>query len=190
MMNIIKCSLFKSQSNHEVAASIKVILLLFLISISNSMASESVTEGHESAAAEHEWHKNHAAVFIGGMAPVSNSKETSFALGLSYERRLNETFGLEVLADFTIGSHERTALFATGVTYRPFNDLGLKLMTGPGFEIEDEDGHSTQVNFIYGVGAAWEFHFGDVSVAPTVYADFLGATKTNITFGISIGTGF
>lgn len=35
----------------------------------------------------HSWHKNHVSAFVGGMAPVHESKETSLALGLSYERR-------------------------------------------------------------------------------------------------------
>ena len=154
------------------------------------IASETVSEEHVSHSVEHEWDKNHVAAFVGGMAPLNNGHETSLALGLSYERRLTEMFGLEVLADFTIGSHERTALFATGLTYRPFTELGLKLMTGPGFELEQHEGHATKVNFVYGVGAAWEFHLGEVSVAPTVYFDFLGESKTNLTFGIGIGTGF
>lgn len=99
-------------------------------------------------------------------------------------------FGVEVLADFTVGSHERTALFAAGLTLRPFSEAGLKLMTGPGMEIEHHDGHQEKVDFVYGVGAAWEFDLGAVSVAPTVYADFLGKSRTNITFGIGIGRGF
>ena len=63
-------------------------------------------------------------------------------------------------------------------------------MTGPGFEIEEHDGHATKINFVYGVGAAWEFHLGKVSIAPIVRADFLGEANANITFGISIGAGF
>ena len=124
------------------------------------------------------------------MAPLNHGHETSLALVLSYERRLTKMFGLEVLADFTIGSHERTALFATGLTYRPFTERGLKLMTEPGFELEQHDGHATKVNFVYGVGAAWELHIGEVSVAPMVYFDFFGESKTNLTFDIGIGTGF
>ena len=167
-----------------------LILSLLAVPASFCGASEPTTESRHNDAVEHEWQKNHVAAFIGGMAPLNNSTETSLALGLSYERRLTEYFGLEVLADFTIGAHERTALFASGLTYRPFTELGLKLMTGPGFELEQHDGHATKVNFVYGVGAAWEFHIGKVSVAPTVYFDFLGESKTNLTFGLGIGTGF
>lgn len=169
-----------------------VLFTLLLISNPNAgvIASESMDGSGDTSEKEHTWHANHAAVFVGGMSPIHESKETSLALGINYERRITQAFGVEALADFTIGSHERTALFAAGVTYRPFSDTGLKLMTGPGFELEDHDGHGENVNFIYGVGAAWEFHLGQVSLAPTVYADFLGETKTNITFGIGLGTGF
>ena len=69
-------------------------------------------------------------------------------------------------------------------------EYGLKLMTGPGFEIAEHDGDTIEVNFVYGVGVAWEFHLGKVSIAPAVRADFLGESNANITFGISVGTGF
>lgn len=189
MIVYIQNNLSRNSINQQYARYL-LLLSLFAAPPSLCIASESAQESHSASETEHEIEKNHVAAFIGGMAPVNNSNETSLALGLSYERRLNETFGLEVLMDFTIGSHERTALFATGLTYRPFSGYGLKLMTGPGFEIEQHDGHASKVNFIYGVGAAWEFHLGQVSIAPTVYADFLGESKTNITFGIGIGTGF
>ena len=63
-------------------------------------------------------------------------------------------------------------------------------MTGPGFEIAEHNSDATEVNFVYGVGLAWEFHLGNVSIAPTVRADFFGESNANITFGIAIGTGF
>ena len=166
------------------------VVLMFSNPTSVCIASEFTNESHSDIEAEHEMEHNHVAVFVGGMSPVGNSKVTSLALGLNYERRLNETFGLEVLADFTVGSHERAALFMTGVTYRPFREYGLRLMTGPGFEIAEHDGHPLKVSFVYGVGAAWEFHLGKVSIVPAMHADFMGDSKTNITFGISIGTGF
>ena len=151
---------------------------------------EANAQNGEITQTEHEWHKNHTAFFVGGMSPVTESKETSLALGIAYERRFTQVFGLETLADLTFGTHERTALFAAGITYRPFG--GLKLMTGPGFEIEEpNDGsHPAHVNFVYGVGTSWEFHFGPLSLAPTIYVDFLGDTKTNVTFGVGIGHGY
>ena len=166
------------------------VVLMFSNLTSVSIASETTNESRSDSETEHEIKHNHVAVFVGGMSPVGESNETFFALGLSYERRLNESFGIEVLTDFTIGSGGRAALFLAGVTYRPFKEYGLKLMTGPGFEIEDHNGHAIEVNFVYGVGVAWEFHLGKVSVAPTVRADFLGESNANITFGISIGAGF
>ncbi|GEM_PF-2480999 len=188
MKRTFKSTPSEGRYGNELAVFIIVFLMLFVTPISNCIAFESSDQNGPEL--EHQWHKNHAAIFVGGMAPVSKSNETSLALGVAYERRITEMFGLEALADFTIGSHERTALFAAGVTFRPFSGAGLKLMTGPGFEIEDRDNHAAEVNFVYGVGAAWEFHTGPVTLAPAVYADFLGESKTNITFGVGIGTGF
>ena len=166
------------------------VVLMFSNLTSVSIASETTNESRSDSETEHKIKHNHVAVFVGGMSPVGESNETFFALGLSYERRLNKPFGIEVLADFTVESHGRAALFLAGVTYRPFREYGLKLMTGPGFELAEHDGHAIKVNFVYGVGAAWEFHLGKVSIAPIVRADFLGESNTNITFGMSIGTGF
>ena len=107
---------------------ILVSSMVFMFSnlISVCIASESSSESHLYIEAEHEIQHNHVAVFVGGMSPVGDSNKTFVALGLSYERRLNEPFGIEVLADFTVGSDGRAALFLTGVTYRPFREYGLK----------------------------------------------------------------
>ena len=169
---------------------VSFVVLIFSSLTSVCIASEFSSESHSEIEAEHEIKHNHVAAFVGGMTPFGNPNDTSFALGLSYERRLNQKFGLEALVDLAIGSHGRAALFMAGVTYRPFREYGLKLMTGPGFELEEHGGHAVQANFVYVVGAAWEFHLGSVSIAPTVHADFLGESNTNITYGISIGTGF
>ncbi|MEN8261344.1 MAG: hypothetical protein ABFS02_12310 [Pseudomonadota bacterium] len=134
-----------SSPRHLRSIILSVLVITLLVSNSVLAENDQAQELNKSHSDEHEWHKNHVAVFVGDMSPVNKSNDTSLALGISYERRLTKMFGLEALADFTVGSHERTALFAAGVTFRPFG--GLKLMTGPGFEIEDPDNaHHSSVN--------------------------------------------
>ena len=39
-------------------------------------------------------------------------------------------------------------------------------------------------------GTAYEFHVGSLSIGPILILDFVGETKTNLTYGITVGTGF
>ncbi len=148
-------------------------------------------EAHGDAHDDH-FHANHVGVMVGGMTPLAETSRTSFALGADYERRINPTWGAGVGVDFTFGDHKRTALAAGAVTFRA--TPALKLGTGPGFEVVEKDtssgGTKNKVYFVWGFMAAYEFHVGSFSVGPLLYLDFVGETKTNVTYGIALGTGF
>ena len=163
-----------------------VLCALYLAGGANSLAAQ------DHADAEHDFHHNHVAVLVGAMTPVSETSQTSFAVGADYEYRFNERWGTGLGADFTFGDHKRAALIATGVTYRPIP--ALRLGTGPGMENVEKDkpegGTTSSWYFLWGFSAAYEFHVGSFSVAPTLYLDFVGETKTNLTYGVGIGTGF
>ena len=60
---------------------------------------------------------------------------------------------------------------------------------GPGFEIVEKKG-KTSVHVLVGVAAGYAIEFGSFSVTPTVYADFIGETQTNVTYGLYLGWGF
>ena len=138
-------------------------------------------------------------LFLGGLTSISSDNPTVVAIGVSYERRFSELLGLEGVADFGIGDHKRTALFAAGPTVRPFTLLResrarnrlapLSLGVGPGFEIVDKEGKGS-VYFVLRVGTSYDIEFGPFSVSPIVYMDFVGETQTNITYGLSLGWGF
>jgi len=51
---------------------------------------------HELERAEHELHKNVFGVFAG--VASAGRREKGFALGLEYERRINESFGIGAVA--------------------------------------------------------------------------------------------
>ena len=141
---------------------------------------------------DHGFHPHHVAVSVGGMTPLSETAQTSFAVGADYELRLDPTWGMGLGADFTFGDHKRTALFGAGATWRPTS--AFRLLTGPGLELVEKDkeggGTKTTAFFVWGFGAAYEVHVGRLSLTPTVYLDFVGETKTNLTYVIAIGTGF
>ncbi len=70
----------------------------------------------------------------------------------------------------------------------------LRLGTGPGFELLETDessgGTKNKAYFIWGLTAFYEFHVGSLAIGPNFILDFVGETKTNITYGIAVGTGF
>ena len=101
-------------------------------------------------------------------------------------------WGAGIGADFTFGDHKRTALFAAGVTFRP--TPALRLSTGPGFELVETEqsggGTKNKAYFVWGITAFYEFHVGPLAIGPNVILDFVGETKTNLTYGVAVGTGF
>ncbi len=149
-------------------------------------------EAHGDAHDDEHFHANHAAVVVGGMTPLSEASQTSFALGAGYERRLDPLWGVGLGVDFTIGDHKRTALFAAAVGFRL--TPALRLSTGPGFELVETDessgGTKNKAYFVWGIAAFYEFHVGSLAIGPNVIVDFVGETKTNITYGIAVGKGF
>lgn len=168
---------------------LRVVLLVGLLLAAGAPA---VAQETAPRPGDHELHHHHVGVLVGAMTPLSETSATSFALGAEYEYRFSQLFGTGLTTDFTLGDRKRTALVATGVTYRLTPDL--KVMTGPGFEVVDQDqpdgATTSKVYFVWGFGAAYEFHVGSVSLTPMVLLDFVGETKTNLTYGIAIGTGF
>ena len=140
----------------------------------------------------HSFHLNDLAVTAGGMTPLSDADVTSWALGLDYERRFSASWGASAGAEYIIGDHSRTGLFGAGVTYRPVEPL--RLSTGPGFEVVEKDkaggGTKSKLYFLWGFGAYYGWHFGRWTVGPQVYLDFVGETKTNLTYQVSVGLGF
>ncbi len=141
---------------------------------------------------DHQFDRHHVAAMVGGMTPLSETSETSWALGVDYGYNFNERWGAGIGADFTIGDHKRAALFAGGISYSLLG--GLKLGTGPGVEIVEKDqpsgGTKNSSYFVWWFGAAYEFHVGSLSIGPIVFLDFVGETKTNLTYGLTVGTGF
>ena len=151
------------------------------------------------AAAEHEddhhVHPNHAAVFFGASTPKKDKSETSFALGIEYERRLNDLFGVGAVVDFVFGDFKRNALAGGAVFLHPVGDLTLLAAPGAEWVEKDKLGASgpTTTNeafFIIRLGASYPFHIGSGSITPMFNVDFIGDSKTTFVYGVSFGYGF
>jgi hypothetical protein len=135
-----------------------------------ALASE--PEAHE------EHHKNLLALFIGFAS--EDRRESGFALGLEYERRLNRKFGIGILAEHTFGDIQ------TNVYVLP-----LALHTGPWkFYVAPGIEHSKLGNEnMLRIGGEYAFEVGHWEVSPQIDLDFVEGDRIFV-IGVTIGKGF
>ena len=166
---------------------IAVILWITLV-VGNSVpsiASEDGTDTHPN--------QNEIGVFFGGTTPFNEDAggKTAPTIGVEYERKLNERFGVVALAEFVGDEHHRDYLFAIGMSYRV---RGVVIAAGLGSETAEVDKPDGTINetthFVIATRVGYEIHFDKISLAPTAGLDFVGETKTNLVWGISAGYGF
>ena len=159
---------------------------------------------HEGAAegAEHEFHKNHVSVMLGGTTEASEGeRSTAFSVGLDYERRFSRVIGLSIGAEAVFDPTEREAL--AGLSLDVHATRGLVLQVGPGVEIAKElggeevgaesegEGSSTHAAAALRVGGLYQFRAGSkVTIAPAFYVDMVDGRKPVYVWGLSTGLGF
>ena len=142
----------------------------------------------------HGFHPNEVGVFVGATTPFDEEVGggTSFTIGVEYERRFTADIGVIALAEFARGDHKRAELFAAEFAWRPIEDLRVGL--GPGFELVEKDkpsgGTKRSAFFVVVTRANYELHLDKVTLSPTLGLDFVGETKTNIVYGLTVGYGF
>ncbi len=148
---------------------------LFLFSFC-SYATAYAAEGESSEHGDES--KNEIAVFLG--ATHEGRRDNSGAVGLEYERRLNETLGIGVLAEFTAGD-SGFWVYAIPVT---FHSDRWKFVVAPG--VEYADGQTEQ---LLRLGAGYELESGDVKITPSLNLDFVGGDVV-LVVGVTFGIGF
>ena len=115
------------------------ILASLTVSVGSALASE--MEGHSVH------HSNHVGVFACGGTSNLDSGHNAFTFGADYERRLSDTIGVGILADFVFAHHRESIVAGTFVVH-PAG--AWKLMFAPGIVIVD--GSSTK-HFVARFGA-------------------------------------
>jgi hypothetical protein len=139
-------------------------------------------------AEEHEehYHENHMALFVGSTEAEEHHGEKGdpdFTIGLDYERRLNKLFGLGAFAEW-VAEGNREYLLGPMVFLHPYK--GAKLYAAPCYQHIQESGTD---NFVFRVGASWDFEFGEYSVGPNVIYDFADEQDL-LVLGVGFGVGF
>lgn len=155
-----------------------LLALLLAICAPHVLAQTDEHEPNSDDEATQESHRNFIAGFIGGAH--EGRRGDGSALGIGYGRRLNESFGIGVIAEHTFGDFDFW-VYAVPFTYRTGQ---WKLFIAPGVE---DDGESTES--LVRLGAEYAFEVGKLEIAPQFAMDYVGGEKV-LVFGVVIGKWF
>jgi len=131
---------------------------------------------HESA---HESHQNVVSFFAG--VTHAGRRKNAAALGVGYERLLNESFAIGLLAERTFGDADFT-VYAMPFSYRVDR---WKFYVAPGVEDSDEHGTESLVR----LSAEYAFEAGSWEISPQFAVDFVDDDEVLI-LGVVFGKGF
>jgi hypothetical protein len=137
---------------------------------------------HEPASSHgnsHGSHKNVFSLFAG--VTHAGRRENGAALGIAYERLLNKSFAIGVLAEHTFGDADFT-VYAVPFAFRVNR---WKFYVAPG--IEDSDAHGTES--LVRVAAEYAFVAGSWEISPQLAVDFVDGEEVLI-LGVVFGKGF
>jgi hypothetical protein len=142
-----------------------------------------------------------ALVLAGTRERAEDEKETSFTIGLEYQRELTERLAVVVEAEYVNGPD--SWVFAMPLVFRPAGEF--KLFTGPGFERgtpHEDEGHEVpfaereKENLLLwraGAGYSWDVKERYV-IGPSFYMDFVhegdGEWRRAFVFAVAVGVAF
>lgn len=137
-------------------------------------AAQAETGTHED---EHAHHKNEIAGFVG---LTHEGRDDGLSLGVEYERRVTEAFGIGALAERTSGDFDYW-VFAVPLTLHVDR---WKFAIAPGIEKTDEHEHE-----MARLTAGYEFDLGEAIATPSFSIDFVDGEEVYV-LGVAIGFGF
>ena len=150
-----------------------VVSFLFWLALSPVVHADSDENG-----SEHEYERNLVAVYVG--VTSEDRRDKGLALGIEYERRLTQSFGVGVLAEHTFGDLDFW-VYAVPFAYHTGR---WKFLIAPG--VEDGD---LGADFLVRVGGDYAFEAGRWEIAPGLDIDFVDGDQVFVV-GVSIGRGF
>jgi hypothetical protein len=157
-------------------------LLLILSILSSPTLAEDVNESAQGSVQGHEihhFHKHELGVFAG--ITHGGRRKNEPAIGVEYERRINESFGIGALAEYTFGDAD---FLVVAVPFL-FHINSWKLLVAPGVEHSSDHGNEALVRF----GAGYGFKTGGWMITPQVNVDFVDGEDVWV-FGVGFGKGF
>jgi hypothetical protein len=151
-------------------------IMAFVLSMPfQALAAEEEHEKHK----ETNYHPNHVGLFLG--STHDEEEEHKFTIGLDYEYRFSQYFGIGVLVEY-VGEAEREGVGLVPLFVHPYK--GFRFMAAPGIKpARDED------KFLWRLGVAYRFPIGNWTIAPEFNIDFSGGETAEV-YGVSVGYGF
>lgn len=138
---------------------------------------------HEADAhsSEHPYHANTVGVFVGFATGDEGVRENAFALGLEYEHRFTESFGIGGVIEHTWGDFDAW-VFAIPFAY---HNGPWKTYVAPGIE---NSGHDTE-NLVR-LGVEYGFHRNGWEISPQLDLDIIEGGTEVWTAGVVFARGF
>lgn len=163
----------------QLACLLTIIAVLFAIDSASA-------DVHDDAHSEL-WrsHPQHASIVVAGtFEDGEHGSEDAATLGFDYEYRLNRIVGLGLVAEHAFSPIDVTTLFVVA-------DLhvwrGLAIQTGPGVALFDDS--DAEDEFVYRIGALYEFEYGKFTISPQLHLD-IGDETDSLILAIAFGFGF
>jgi len=164
--------MFKSK---KIIASLSITSMLVL-STAPAIASDD--------SSHHEIKKNIIGVF-GGFTNVDGHTNGTF--GIEYERRFTRQLGVGFIYEHTPNAHhgDGTSIYMGELHLHPWKELRLSV----GFGIEDVHHEGAHNEDVWRVGAVYDFHIGEIGLAPTINFDRIDGHTATV-FGLTLIKGF
>ncbi len=153
----------------------------------------------EDHAEAHHLHLNHLGLLFAGTTGLEEGGETYFTLGVDYERRLSEVWGVGVVGEL-IFAHKTEYLFVFPAYFHVTEKLWFQAALG--FEVayhhheeENEGNHgeethtSKETEFLLRIGVGYEFEVEGITITPAIALDVYSGHRS-LVWGLSIGKGF
>lgn len=145
-----------------------------------ALAARHAAVSHTQSTGHHRAFPHHTlGVFVGDTS--EDRRNQGLTLGLEYEYRVNERFGLGAIIEHVAGDLD------TNVAVLPlaWHRGPWKLYAGPGLEKSKEE----SAEFLLRVGLEYGFHFGAYELSPQVDVDFVDGEHLLI-FGVTLARPF
>jgi len=153
-------------------------LLLIVVGAPSAFAQTSEHESPSDHEATHDFHPNLLALFVGVTSEERN--DSGLTLGIEYERRVNESFGVGLLAEYSFGDLDFW-VYAVPFAYHTGR---WKFYIAPGVE-DGDHGRESLVR----IGGEYAYKVGAWEISPQLDVDFVGGEQVAV-LGVTFGKGF
>jgi hypothetical protein len=123
--------------------------------------------------------KHIPGIFVGA---TNFDSETKLTLGLEYEYKINQQWGVGAVYESTSEAHHGDGVTVSLVSafYHPDNHIRL----GIGLGQEEVGGYHPHTENLYRISAGYDYHVDQFGIAPTVAVDFIDGEQA-LVFGVA-----